>query len=188
MHPYEFAPQHWCGVPPTGRHTMFTHHPDPTPFVSSLTTSRRVDVTPHALALALETAILSTRAPEGESPNPIAIDLNFGAQGRGAVTFCCQETGISERRPLRAQRRSYWELTAATEDDGRTHGETRTPAFALTLALTPILHSGRSIATRIGMSLHLVHEPWWPHDLTDTLMSLANTWHRCIAERAQSTA
>lgn len=30
-HPYALASQHWCGVPPTGRHTMFTHHPDPTP-------------------------------------------------------------------------------------------------------------------------------------------------------------
>jgi hypothetical protein len=167
---------------------MFTHHPDPTPFVSSLTTSRRVDVTPHALAHALEAAFLSTRTPEGASSNPIAIDLSVGTQGRGAITFCCQETGISERRPLQAQRRSHWELTVATEGDGRTHGETRAPAFALTLALTPILHSGRSIATRIGMSLHLVHEPWWPADLTDTLASLANTWHRCIAERTQSTA
>ncbi len=191
-HPYALASQHWCGVPPTGRHTMFTHHPDPTPFVTSLTTCRRVDVTPHALAHALGAAFLSTRTPEGASPSPIAIaiaiDLNIGIQGRGAITFCCQETGISERRPLRAQRRSHWELTVATEHDGRIHGETRTPAFALTVALTPLLHPGRSTATRIGMSLHLVHEPWWPSDLTDTLTSLVDTWLRCIAERAQSTA
>jgi hypothetical protein len=167
---------------------MFTHHPNPTPFVSSLTTNRRVDVTPYALAHALEAAFLSTRKPECVSRHPIAIDLKFGTQGRGAITFCCQETGTSERLPLRAQRRSYWELTVATVGGGHTHGETRTPAFALTVALTPLLHSGRSIATRIGMSLHLVHEPWWPNDLTDTLTSLANTWHRCIAERAQSMA
>ncbi len=66
-HPYALAPQQWCGVPPTGRHTMFTNHTDPAPFVSSLTTSRRVDITPHALAHALEAAFLSTRAPECES-------------------------------------------------------------------------------------------------------------------------
>ncbi|MGY2052720.1 hypothetical protein [Methylobacterium sp. JK268] len=167
---------------------MFTHHTDPAPSVSSLTTSRRVDVTPYALEHALEAAFLSTRKPEGVSRHPIVIDLKFGTQGRGAITFCCQETSTSERRPLRAQRRSYWELTVATEGDGRTRGETRTPAFALTVALTPLLHPGRPLATRIGMSLHLVHEPWWPADLTDTLASLANTWHRCIAERTQSTA
>jgi hypothetical protein len=103
------------------------------------------------------------------------------------VTFCCQESGISERLPLQAQRRSCWGLTAETEDDVRILGKSRTPAFALSFVLTPLLHPGRSIATRIGLCLHFVCEPWWPSNIAEAMANLSDLWLRRLEEHAQST-
>lgn len=173
---------------------MLTHHDDHRRDIRTLTTSRLLEATPRHLARALRhPSLFRPPATDPQRPPPVAVDLDPTPDGRGAVTLYGPHDGISERHPLQTRQASTGGLTAATGDDPAIHDATlrdagETPALALTIDLAPLVQPGSTITTRVTLSFHFVHEPWWPHDLTDALSDLADLWLQRLAEQAYATA
>lgn len=114
--------------------------------------------------------------------------LNRAPDGPSAVTLHCARAGISERRPLRMRHASSARFTAATGDERALLNRGETSALALALDLTPRIRPGPMIVTRVTLSFHFVREPWWPRDLTDAMIELADSWLRHLEEQPHATA
>lgn len=102
--------------------------------------------------------------------------------------FIAHRAASASATPLRTRHLSIRRFTAEIGDDEAVLDVRGAHIFALTADLSPPLQPGPTITTRVTLSFHSVHEPWWPRNLTDALSDFADLWLRRLEEQAYATA